>query len=118
MTENADQRSFRSITVDEARTKVEEGSVQVVDVRPPFDFAGGHIPHSLSLPGQALRMRAGQLQLDQEILIVGADSRQSIEACTLAASLGFIAVASLEGGFEAWLGAGHDIHTISDSMAG
>ena len=25
---------------------------------------------------------------------------------------------SLEGGFEAWLAAGYDIHTISDSMAG
>ena len=28
------------------------------------------------------------------------------------------AVASLEGGFEAWLAAGCDIHTISDSMVG
>ena len=117
MTDDADQRSFRSIAVDEASTKMEEGSVQVVDVRPPFDFAGGHIPHSLSLPGQALRMRAAQLQCDREILIVGADARQSIEACRLAASLGFTAVANLEGGFEAWLAAGYDFHTISDSMA-
>jgi thiosulfate sulfurtransferase len=112
------QRSFRSIAVDEARSKVEDGSVQVVDVRPPFDFAGGHIPHSLSLPGQALRTRVTQLQRDREIMIVGADTMQSIEACALAVSLGFTAVVSLEGGFEAWLAAGCDIHTISDSMAG
>ena len=118
MTDDADQPPFRSITLDEARTKVEEGSIQVVDVRPPFDFAGGHIPHSLSLPGQALRTRAAQLQCDRELLIVGADARQSLEACALAASLGFTAVASLEGGFEAWLAAGCDIHTISDSMVG
>jgi len=118
VTDDTAQRSFPSIAVDEARIKVEDGSVQVVDVRPPFDFAGGHIPHSLSLPGQALRIRAAQLQLDREILIVGADSRQSIEACALAACLGFGTVARIEGGFEAWLAAGYDIHTISDSMAG
>ena len=116
--EDTGPRSFRSITVNEAHAKLEDDSVQVVDVRPPFDFAGGHIPHSLSLPGQALRARAAQLQLDREILIVGANARQSIECCALAASLGFTAVASLEGGFEAWLAAGYDIHTISDSMAG
>jgi rhodanese-related sulfurtransferase len=110
------QRSFRSITAAEARKKMEDGNVQVVDVRPPFDFAGGHIP--LSLPGQALRTRAAQLSPDREILIVSEDHRQSLEACALATSLGFKAVASLEGGFEAWLAAGYDIHTISDSMAG
>ena len=118
MTDDASQQSFPSIAVDEARIKVEDGSVQVVDVRPPFDFAGGHIPHSLSLPGQALRTRAAQLRLDHEILIVGTDARQSIEACALAASLGFSTVACIEGGFEAWLAAGYEIHTISDSMAG
>ena len=112
------QRSFHSITASEARKKMEDGNVQVVDVRPPFDFAGGHIPNSLSLPGQALRTRAAQLSPDREILIVSEDHRQSLEAYALATSLGFKAVASLEGGFEAWLAAGYDIHTISDSMAG
>jgi thiosulfate sulfurtransferase len=118
MTDEAGQRPFRSITVEEARAKADEGSMQIVDVRPPFDFAGGHIPHSLSLPGEALRTRAAQLRRDREILIVGADPAQSSAACELAAALGFTEVASLEGGFEAWLAAGCHIHTISDSMAG
>ena len=118
MTSAAGERPFRSITVDEARTEVEDGSVQVVDVRPPFDFAGGHIPHSLSFPGRALRARVAQLRLDREILVVGADGKDSLEACALAVSLGFAAVTNLQGGFEAWLAAGYPIHTISDSMAG
>ena len=118
MTDDAGQRPFRSITAAEAHKKMEDGEVQVVDVRPPFDFAGGHIPNSLSLPGQALRLRAAQLPSDRDILIVGEDHRRSLEACALAASLGVKAVARLEGGFEAWLAAGYDIHTISDSMAG
>ena len=118
MTEDAAERSFPSITAAEAHARIAGGEVQVVDVRPPFDFAGGHIPHALSLPGEALRVRAAQLDRDREILIVAADPRHSGEACTLAAALGFTAVVSLEGGFEAWLAAGYEIHTISDSMPG
>jgi rhodanese-related sulfurtransferase len=112
------QPSFRSITVAEARAKLADGSVQVVDIRPPFDFSGGHIPHSLNFPGTALRARVGQLRLDREILVVDADGSHGPAACALAAALGFAAVTRLEGGFEAWLAAGCPIHTISDSMAG
>ena len=117
MTEEAGQQPFRSIAVEEAHAKIEAGSVQVVDIRPPFDYAGGHIPHSVSLPGLALQDRAAQLQQDRALLLVDVDGSGTLEACALAASLGFVAVASLEGGFEAWLAAGYDIHTISDSMA-
>jgi rhodanese-related sulfurtransferase len=117
VSDQIDARPYRAMTAAEARQKVEEGAIQVVDVRPPFDFAGGHIPRSLSLPGQALRTRAAQLPHDRELLIVGADARQTGEACALAASLGFTSVAALDGGFEAWLAAGCPIHTISDSMA-
>jgi rhodanese-related sulfurtransferase len=118
VTREPGEPAFRSITVDEARPRVEDGSVQVVDVRPPFDFAGGHIPHSLSFPGLALRARVAQLRLDRELLVVGADGKDSRDACALAVSLGFAAVSNLEGGFEAWLAAGCPVHTISDSMAG
>jgi rhodanese-related sulfurtransferase len=109
---------FRSIAAAEAQAKLADGSVQVVDIRPPFDFAGGHIPHSLNFPGTALRARVGQLRLDREILVVDADGSRTAAACALAAALGFAAVTSLEGGFEAWLAAGCPVHTISDSMAG
>jgi thiosulfate sulfurtransferase len=112
------RQPFRTITVVEVQAKLADGSVQIVDIRPPFDFAGGHIPHSLNFPGTALRARVGQLRLDREILIVDADGSRTSEACALAVSLGFAEVASLDGGFEAWLAAGGAVHTISDSMAG
>jgi rhodanese-related sulfurtransferase len=118
MTNDAGRTPLRSIGIDEARAKIADGSVEVVDIRPPFDFAGGHIPHSLNLPGTALRARMGQLRLDREILLVDADGSQSAAGAALAASLGFAAVTTLDGGFEAWLAAGYPVHTISDSMAG
>jgi rhodanese-related sulfurtransferase len=117
MTDSATEQPIRGISVSEARAQVADGSVQVVDIRPPFDFAGGHIPRALSLPGLALRTRAAQLAHDRGLLIVDADGSQADDACAEAVSLGFTAVNRLEGGFEAWLAAGYPIHTISDSMA-
>jgi len=116
MSGQAGSEQVRMITAREAKKRLEDGSIQAIDVRPPFDFAGGHIPGSLSLPGQALRARATQLPRDRELLIVGADARQSIAGCTLATSFGFTSM-TIEGGFEAWLAAGYPTHTISDSMA-
>ena len=116
MEEQAGPRPVVAITVGEARRQIEAGAVQIVDIRPPFDFAGGHVPHSLNLPGQALRHQAPRLQRDRPLLVVDADGTGTEEACALAAALGFLAVTTLDGGFEAWLAAGYDIHTISDSM--
>lgn len=118
MTDEANPQSFHSIAVVEAREMVGNGSAQIVDIRPPFDFAGGHMPHALNFPGHALRARAAQLRRDRAILLVGSDGTETGEACALAVSLGFAAVMNLQGGFEAWLAAGYDIHTISDSLAG
>jgi rhodanese-related sulfurtransferase len=117
VTDNATERPIRSISVTEARANVEDGSLQVIDIRPAFDFAGGHIPHALNLPGLALRTRAEHLSRDRELLLVDGDGGQADAACAVAVALGFTAVARLEGGFEAWLAAGYPIHTISDSMA-
>ena len=118
MTEDANRQPFRGIAIEEAHKRIADGGIQIVDVRPPFDFAGGHIPHSLNFPGQALRARAAQLRSDRELLVVDADGDAAGEACGLAVSLGFSAVSYLQGGFEAWLAAGYETHTISDSMAG
>ncbi len=46
------------ISVAEVKAGLDAGIVQVVDVRPSFDFAGGRIPGSISLPNRALASRA------------------------------------------------------------
>ena len=108
--------SFKTVTIDEARAKSEQGLAQIVDVRAPFDFAGGHIPGAINFPGQSLRTRAPQLKRDRGVLLVSSDGQQSRDICALALSMGFADVANIEGGFEAWIEAGYPVHTISDSM--
>jgi rhodanese-related sulfurtransferase len=113
---DAKPQSFKSVTIDEARAKSAEGLTQIVDIRAPFDFAGGHIPGAINFPGQSLRTRAPQLKRDREVLLISAEGQQSRDICALALSMGFTDVGNIEGGFETWLEAGYPVHTISDSM--
>ncbi len=46
------QPKIAQVSVAEVKAALESGKVQVVDVRPSFDFAGGRIPGSLSLPNR------------------------------------------------------------------
>lgn len=102
------------VSVADVQAAMEMGDVQVVDVRPSFDFAGGRIPKSVSLPNRSLATRVEQLERGKRILFVSEDGEQSEEAARLAQSLGFDNVASVKGGFDAWLDAGYPVHTIDD----
>ncbi len=109
-----DQTVIELISVAETRTALAAGEVQVVDVRPSFDFAGGRIPGAMSLPNRSLATRADQLDKSRRIVFVSEDGSQGEVAARIAHSLGFVNVANVEGGFDAWLDAGYPIHTIDD----
>lgn len=102
------------LNVTEAKAAAEAGEVQVIDVRPSFDFAGERIPNSVSLPNRSLATRTEQLDRDKRLLFVSEDGEQSREAALLAKSLGFDNVATIKGGFDAWLDAGYPTHNIDD----
>lgn len=107
----------RKISVQEAQVKLASGSAHVIDVRMPFDYAGGRIPGSLNLPNNAIRFRKGEVPEDKELLFLSEDGERSVEACRLALSLGFNEVFNIEGGFIAWAEAGYEIATISEGIA-
>lgn len=109
-----DVMTIARVSVAEVKAGLEAGKVQVVDLRPSFDFAGGRIPGSTSLPYRALASRPDQLDRDRRILLVSEDGSQCDEAAKIAMSLGFTNIASVDGGYDAWVEAGYPIHTIDD----
>jgi rhodanese-related sulfurtransferase len=109
-----DQSQIDLISVEEVHAALATGKVQVVDVRPSFDFAGGRIPGSLSLPNRSFASRSDQLDKSKRILFVSEDGSESEAVAQIALSIGFVDVAIVEGGFDAWLDAGYSIHTIDD----
>ncbi len=102
------------VSVAEVKAALESGKVQVVDVRPSFDFAGGRIPGSMSLPNRSLASRQEQLDRTRRMVLVSEHGGDADGAAQLALTLGFTDVAVVEGGFDAWLNAGYPTQTIDD----
>lgn len=88
----------------------------VIDVRAPFDYAGGRVPGSVSLPGRALEGSWKKIPTGRKLLFIDDDGSSVESVCSLARALGFTEVAALAGGFEAWLDAGLPTETLSDGL--
>jgi len=53
---------------DELLNRVRDGLVTVVDVRPPEEYAAGHVPGAINVPLSALDDRLASLPLDREVV--------------------------------------------------
>lgn len=79
--------------------RVKEGSVTVLDVRPPAEYDAGHIAGAISLPLKELERRLSDLPRDQEIVAYcrGPYCVLSIQAVEMLRAKGFKAVRIEEG---------------------
>lgn len=53
---------------DELLTRVRDGLVTVVDVRPPEEYAAGHVPGAINVPLSTLDDKLASLPLDREVV--------------------------------------------------
>jgi glyoxylase-like metal-dependent hydrolase (beta-lactamase superfamily II)/rhodanese-related sulfurtransferase len=93
------------IELDELEALLEQGSVQVVDVREKTERDEGYIPGSLHIPYRLLRT-AGAAGIDTSkpvVTICGSGTRASIAASVLTAA-GVVARPVLHGGVDDWPG--------------
>lgn len=83
------------------------GAVTVLDVRPPDEFALGHLPDAVNIPLRALKTRLAELDTAQEIVAYcrGEYCVLSFEAVALLRTRGF-KVRRLEDGLPEWRAAG------------
>ncbi len=63
-----DRRDVEAITRDELSTRLRRRNVVVIDVRPPAEYAAGHIPGARSVPPAEVRRRLRTLPKDGEIV--------------------------------------------------
>jgi rhodanese-related sulfurtransferase/DNA-binding transcriptional ArsR family regulator len=95
---------------------IREGAVTVLDVRPPDEFALGHVPRAVNIPLRTLKGRLDEINPDREIVAYcrGEYCVLSFEAVALLRARGFKA-RRLEEGLPEWRAAGLPI-TIGSTL--
>jgi rhodanese-related sulfurtransferase len=84
---------------------VQSETVQVLDVREPYEWAAGHIADADHIPMGHLNARVAELARDRLIVCVCRSGHRS-QAVTDALNRAGFDAANLEGGMLAWLAAG------------
>ena len=99
------ESATRLAAVDVGAWRTDEGGVQIVDVRNPGEQEAGVVDGAVRVPLARLLDRATELDPTLPTVVYCAGGYRSSIAASLLRSLGFRAVADLQGGFAAWVGA-------------
>jgi rhodanese-related sulfurtransferase/DNA-binding transcriptional ArsR family regulator len=107
-----DRDSMQALSRDELLRQSRSGAVTVLDVRPPDEFALGHLPGSVNIPLRELESRLAELDPALEIVAYcrGAYCVLSYEAVATLRARGFSA-RRLEDGLPEWRAAGLPVMT-------
>jgi hydroxyacylglutathione hydrolase len=103
--------AVEQITVEDLRRLLEErADLQVVDVRRPGEYAGGHAPRAQSAPlGPGLGAELAGLDRERETAVICAGGYRSSAAASLLKPLGFRRLLNVTGGTSAWVNAGYPV---------
>jgi rhodanese-related sulfurtransferase len=77
----------------------------VIDVREPYEYAGGHVPGAKLIPLASLSARAADLPGGEPVYVICATGSRSLAAARFLAGRGLDA-RSVAGGTSAWLARG------------
>lgn len=107
------------ITRDELLARADDGSVLILDVRPPEEYAAGHIPGAISVPLTDLEARLEGLPSDAEVVAYcrGRYCVMAPQALGLLRRHGFNA-RRLQDGLPEWRRAGLPVHVGTGSSEG
>ena len=96
--------------------RLEDGSVQLLDVRPEDEFSLGHLPCALNIPFADLERRLAELPKDTQIVAYcrGAYCVLSFEAVAALRAKGYD-VRRLEDGFPEWKAAGLPVGIVVEA---
>lgn len=104
--------SMEPVTREELIERMNEGLVTVIDVRPPDEFALGHVPGAVNVPLEDLERRLAEIDPGREVIAYcrGPWCVMSFEAIAALRARGFRA-RRLEDGMPEWTAAGLAVAT-------
>jgi rhodanese-related sulfurtransferase len=94
---------------DAVKRGLADGSILIVDVREPHEFAAGHIPGSVSMPLSTFDPHAIPQEAGKRVVFSCAAGVRSVRAIELAQAFGHTIREHYKGGFKDWAMAGEEI---------
>ncbi len=108
--------SLPQMPVDELHSRIDEKSdLQIVDVRRPSEYAGGHVPTAINAELAHLEEQASQLDPERPTAVLCAGGYRSSAASSILAKRGFRHLFNIIGGTGAWTGAGYPVERAAES---
>ena len=90
---------LESITLQELKQKP-QSNYHLVDIRPPYEFANGHVPNAVNIPYELLMMYPDSyLKQDETYYLICAHGSLSHRACAILQAFGYN-VANIKHGYE------------------
>jgi hydroxyacylglutathione hydrolase len=100
--------------VDELHDRMGEGvDLQVVDVRRPGEYSGGHVPGAINVTLAHLEQESSGLNADRPIAVICASGYRSSTATSILERSGFAGVFNVVGGTSGWINAGYPVDTAN-----
>lgn len=91
-------------TLEEVDFRAGYRKAQLIDVREPDEFKGGHILGARNIPASQLKMRKTEIRHDMPIYLYDANGVRSARAAAILKKLGYQNLYELKGGFKKWNG--------------
>jgi rhodanese-related sulfurtransferase len=101
--------TITDLDLDAVKAGLADGSILIVDVREPHEFAAGHIPGSLSMPLSRFDPQALPHGNGRRIVFSCAAGVRSMHAIAAAQNAGFDLHEHYRGGFKDWLVQGEPV---------
>ncbi|MGG1679847.1 rhodanese-like domain-containing protein [Neobacillus sp. NRS-1170] len=96
------KRIVKTITEEDFRAGYRKA--QLIDVREPNEFEGGHILGARNIPMSQMRMRMKEIRSDMPVYLYCQSGMRSARAAQFLHRKGYKDLTQLQGGFKKWSG--------------
>jgi rhodanese-related sulfurtransferase len=103
--------AVEDLSIDAIKQGIAEGSIMVVDVREPHEWAAGHIPGSVLAPLSSFDPLALPPLGDRRLVLSCRSGKRSLTAAAAVQKAGLVADAHYAGGFLDWVAHGEPVET-------
>ncbi|GGM40058.1 rhodanese-like domain-containing protein [Paraliobacillus quinghaiensis] len=96
------KKVLKTLTEDEFRAGYRKA--QLIDIREPKEFDGGHILGARNIPLTQFKQRMNELRKDQDIYLYCQNGSRTGRAALMLDKKGYQNIHELKGGFKKWTG--------------